>query len=215
MQAYAELLSLPLLIAWKPRRLGFWLLIDPCHAKVQGDKSVINLEIACKNNLLSAVAGDFALVPKVGAELYFDCALIKRLSETSDTLNGVFEVVDAGMRDADGSITTDVSHATFMFLMSCMEEVVTRRSDGGFRWALVTQGGTIFAQQVLRTAVAMASPTDGGTKWRQVASDLGSYLTLHELHAEIGQNFGKFVQFQLFQRPQIWPDFLPTTWREM
>jgi hypothetical protein len=78
MRRYAALHSLPLLFAWKPRRLGFWLLVDPVHFVEQEGKSVLELGPALKNNLLSAVAGDFLVVPKAGAGLFFESQIVKK-----------------------------------------------------------------------------------------------------------------------------------------
>jgi Holliday junction resolvase len=55
MQRYASALSLPLLVAWKPRRLGFWLLVDPIHFENREAKSILSLEASMKNNLLTGL----------------------------------------------------------------------------------------------------------------------------------------------------------------
>jgi len=36
LQAYADLVGEPLLIAWRPRRIGFWILFDPNCARRPG-----------------------------------------------------------------------------------------------------------------------------------------------------------------------------------
>jgi Holliday junction resolvase len=67
LQAYAELMKQPLLIAWRPRPLGFWILFDPRIAQRTDNESLeVDFGLALKNDLMSMLAGDYYITPKRG-----------------------------------------------------------------------------------------------------------------------------------------------------
>lgn len=48
----------PLLIAWRPRSIGFWILFDPGIAQPVDDESVaVDFGLAIQNDLMSVLAG--------------------------------------------------------------------------------------------------------------------------------------------------------------
>jgi hypothetical protein len=56
--AYAKLLNLPLLIAWRHR--GIWALFEARHAQLAEKNHKLSFDVAMKENLLSVLAGDFS-----------------------------------------------------------------------------------------------------------------------------------------------------------
>lgn len=211
MRRYAEVLSLPLLFAWKPRRLGFWLLVDPAHFVEQGGKSILTLEPAMKNNLLSAVAGDFIVVPKAGAGLFFEAKVIKQTHSTKSGWKGIAQIAKAEFRDATGAPAKNIPVAILALMFSRMELVDEVIRDQ-LRKSFVTQEQSVHAQEILRTCVAFRAKAAKPIKWRHVAKDLHAYLSRESLHDEVQKHVGTFVQYQFFQHPQVWPPFLPSAW---
>lgn len=214
MRRYSDLHSLPILIAWKPRRLGFWLLVDPVHFVKKEGKSILELEPAMKNNLLSTVAGDFLVVPKCGAGLFIEAIIIKKTPTSDSSFEVLAQIQKAEFRDASGQITNNISGAITSLLFSSME-VVDTFTDQSICQSFVTRGEPVHAQQVLRASVAYSQLSNKPIKWRHVAKDLNSYLSREKLHDEIQKHFGSFVQYQLFQHPQVWPTFLPLAWNAL
>jgi hypothetical protein len=94
-------------------------------------------------------------------------------------------------------------------------EIVDNVTDDTISKAFVTQGEMVHAQEVLRTSVAFRNRGAKPIKWRHVAKDLNSYLSRESLHDAIQEHFGTFVQYQFFQHPQVWPDFLPAVWNAL
>lgn len=215
MRRYAELHSLPLLYAWKPRRLGFWVLVDPVHFVERDGKSILELEPAMKNNLRSAVVGDFLVIPKAGAGLFFEANIVKKTRTTKSGFEAIAQLQKAEFRDAAGQRTTKIPGAIIALLFASME-VVDTVTEEKLSYAFVTEGHPIHAQQVLRASVAFRNQAKcKSIKWRHVAKDLDAYLSRQELHDAIQSHFGTFVQYQFFQQPQAWPQFLPALWNPL
>jgi Holliday junction resolvase len=214
MQRYASALSLPMLVAWKPRRLGFWLLVDPIHAEKKDGKSVLSLEASMKNNLLSAVAGDFLVVPKPDAGIFFKAKIIKKTRETKTGFEGIAQLTNVEFRDAIGKPVKGLPAAIVALMFSCMK-IADEVENNEVRRSFVTDDKMIYAQQVLRTAVAFRQKGVKPIRWRHVAKDLDAYLSRDTLHDEIHRHFGTFVQYQFLQHPHAWPDFLPAAWNAL
>ena len=211
MRRYAASLSLPLLFAWKPRRLGFWLLVDPIHFVEKDGKSILELDSAMKNNLLSCVAGDFLVVPKKGADLVLEAKIVKKTRSNESGFEEPLKITHMEFHNADGVAARNVSEAILAIVLSC-NDVVQEVYDDRIRISFRTRDEPITTQQVLRTAIACHGKPTKPIKWRHFAKDLDSYLSSALLHAEIQKHFGTFVQYQFFLHPQAWPTFLPEAW---
>lgn len=64
LQKYADLVGMPLLVAWKFH--GLWMLFEARHMKKADKNFNISLETAMRENLLGVLAGDVAY--KIGAD---------------------------------------------------------------------------------------------------------------------------------------------------
>ncbi len=74
LQSYADLLGLPLLIAWKYHSL--WVLFEAKHLRKAVSNFNISFETAYKENLLGILVGDFAY--KIGLEQAFTSSSKKK-----------------------------------------------------------------------------------------------------------------------------------------
>lgn len=212
-QQYAAELGLPLLIAWKPRNIGLWSLVDPARAAVQGNKSVFDLNNAMCNNLLGPVAGDFAVVPKAGAGIFFEAKLVKKTHETEDGFEGIAQLTNCEIRDSLGNPAKNVPGAIMAIILSSIELVDDWQGDVMMK-SFVTRRQGLFAQQILRTAVAWRAK-EGPIRWRHVAKELDSVLARDALYDEIPNHFGTFIQYQFIGHVKEWPDFLPAVWNSL
>ena len=67
LKAYADLVRQPLLLAWRARKVGSWILVDPLVMESDGvldDK--LEYVDAMPYDLMSVLAGDFHVAPKKG-----------------------------------------------------------------------------------------------------------------------------------------------------
>lgn len=207
LRAYATQIGQPLLIAWRPRNIGFWMLFDPRIAAPTNEGVVITLDLALKNDLMGLLAGDFTVVPMEGAGLRF---VAKRISEKEPTESGyqaIFEITEAYFHDATGGKTEKIPHGISSLLLASMQHD-EQVEDDAITQSFTTNGGMTKAQLVLRAAVAFPLKDDERIHWRAVSNKLDSILKSKELLAEAQDGFGTFVRYILFQQPQTKPDFL-------
>jgi Holliday junction resolvase len=109
LETYAALLNQPLLIAWRPRSIGFWMLFDPAIAKPIDDENVaVSFGLAIKNDLMSLLAGDYYIAPTEGAGLRLEYERIGEKQPTADGYEAIFRVSDAYLHDAAGVRTEAV-----------------------------------------------------------------------------------------------------------
>ena len=75
LRRYSELFNLPLLLAWRPRKFGHWLLVDVFSDKVVSEGR-IHVTQALMHNLMPVVAGDFFIQAMPGVGLHFRSKII-------------------------------------------------------------------------------------------------------------------------------------------
>ena len=213
LQAYAELTSQPLLLAWRPRDIGFWILVDPCHAKrINDDTLELNFESAVKNDLMSIIAGDFCLVPKKGAGLIFEATRIGEKRPMTDGYQAAFRIDNAYFRDGDGNPVSNLPNAIVWTLFSVMEEE-QNVSDGGLVQAFVASGGMTRAQQVLRTAASFPLSEDQRIHWKAIGTNLDAVVSSRDLLSQAKTHIGTFVRYIFHEEPASVPQFLPRIWK--
>lgn len=212
LKAYAEIVGQPLLVAWRPHNLGFWILFDPCIAELRGGDLVVSLDLAIKNDLMGQIAGDFSVVPEENAGLRI---VAKRIGEKENTEKGykaIYEITDAYFHDSSGGRSLKLSNAIATFLIAASEYSEEIEDERIVR-AFTATSGMAKAQMILRVAVGFALKDDERIHWKAVGKDLDAILSCSELLAETQQSFGTYVRYVLFQQPQITPTFVPSVWR--
>ncbi|GAA5504943.1 hypothetical protein Rcae01_00382 [Novipirellula caenicola] len=211
MQEYAKRLSFPLLLAWKPRRLGLWLLVDPVHTVTKGGKSILTLDAAIKNNLLGTVAGDFMVVPKPGAGLFIDLEIRETYSKSESGFKAMMQVLNAEYRSGCGEPSPKVPWSISAMIFANMESH-TCVLDNAIQQSFVARSQAMSAQQILRTAVAFQLNDQDPVRWLHVAKKLEHVLQKKTLEHELGSHIGAFVQYLFQQHPKNWPSHLPEEW---
>jgi len=213
LQAYARLLSQPLLIAWHPRNIGFWMLVDPLHAHtVDGEIFVLNIETAMKNDLMGVLAGDFYITPMKGAGLRIEADRVSEKEPAEGGYKAVYQIEKAYLHDSGGNRMEDVPNSIFWIIVSAMEDR-QRVTDHGIVESFLASGGMTRAQSVLRTAVGFPLSEDQRIHWKAVGTNLNLIISSTELRSDAQAHFGTFVQYIFNQQPQVMPGFLPQAWR--
>jgi Holliday junction resolvase len=213
LRAYARLMNQPLLLAWRPRPIGIWTLVDPNVAEPLYDERVqISFERAFQNDLMSILAGDYVLVPKAGTGVRIEAKRTGEKTPTKDGYEAVFTISDAYFHDANKNRVPDLPESITWAILSVLahDEEVT---DEGFCQSYTASGGMTRAQLVLRTAVGFSAGENERIHWKNVAESLDSILTSEALLSDAQAHFGSFMQYIFHQQPRQVPDFLPSTWK--
>lgn len=214
LQAYAKQIGQPLLIAWRPRNVGFWVLFDPRIAKTDSEDATVSFDLAIRNDLMGILAGDYSLVAMEGAGLRIVAKRISEKEPTEDGYQAVFEITEAYFHDSAGNKMPEVSAAISSLLLSTLQHD-EHIDDDGIVKSFTASDGITKAQLVLRAAVAFPLKDDERIHWRAVSNKLDSILKSADLLAEAKQTFGTFVRYVLFQQPQNRPDFLSSGWTDL
>ena len=212
LQAYADLITQPLLLAWRPRNIGFWMLFEPYRVgRLENNTLVFDLENVMQNDLMSMVAGDFFITPKQGAGLVLETSRISEKQPTEDDYKAVFQVKKAYMRDGDGGTIENVPNAIFWILLSAMEEQLNV-SDEGFVLKFAASGGMTRAQLILRTAASFLLNDEQRIHWKSLGANLDTVISSREIISQAQIYLGTFVQYIFHLQPQNPPQFVPDEW---
>lgn len=213
LQAYAAILKQPLLIAWKPRRLGLWLLFDSSEIPASGDGSVVvDLNIAFQNDLMSILAGDFAIVPKEGAGLRVEMVRVGEKVPANDGYEAKFVVDQAFLRDSSGAEIKDAPETIFWTILSSARQHEEITDDRVVQEWLAT-GGLTRAQLVLRTVAGFPLNEAERIHWKSIGRNLNEIITREQILSDAKSQFGSSISYVFHQEPKKRPSFLPPDWR--
>jgi hypothetical protein len=123
MMAYASMLNLPLLIAW---RYGtFWTLFDARHLTVSPVRYKIDWLGAMKQTLMTELAGDFSFSLRPGCGMHFR---MRKLETTADGFH--VRIEEAYWQNAAGQRFKKADGVFPLFL--CLEQESVSEDDGEF-----------------------------------------------------------------------------------
>ena len=203
MVRYADMLNLPLLVAW---RFGnIWTLVDVRLLEPSPIRYRIDFGKAFTHTLMTELAGDFAFSLRPGCGMHFK---IRKLEETETGFHGRIEEA-YWMNTAEERFTT--APGVFpLFLCLEQESIVTEQADH------VTQSFVIpdtpaseFAHRALVTLLRFSTRKDD-VHWRRT---LEGQISLPLAEAGLRQAADDalqagFLQYGMNIEPRIVPDFL-------
>ena len=208
LRAYAELVAKLLLVAWRPRDVGWWILVDPrgIPSKRAGVLE-LEFEVAAGNDLMGILAGDYFVVPEEGAGLVLNARRVGEKQPTAGGYEATFEV-----EDAHGERMSDVPDSIAWTLLA---NAVERQevTDQGFTQSFLASGQLMRAQEILRAAARFRLAINERVNWKAVGKDLNVGVNSDDLARELGKHFGSAIRYVLHLVPQTKPSFLPEGWR--
>ena len=212
LEGYARLVSKPLLLAWRPRNVGSWLLVDPLLMQSEGVlDGKLEFADAVPYDLMSVLAGDLHVVPRRGAGLFLQASRVSEKRATPDGYEAEYCVDSAQFRDAEGQLAKGVPDAIVWTIFASLEEH-QNVTEQGFSQSFVATGGATRAQDILRTAASFRLKENEQIDWKAIGVNLDAVLSRSELGLQLGKHFGSFIQYVLHQRPRKAPSFLPDGW---
>jgi Holliday junction resolvase len=215
LQNYADLLGMPLLIAWKFH--GMWMLFEVRHMRKVVKNFNITLSDAMRENLLGVLAGDVAY--KIGAGAGVHLRLRKdrlveaeesggsRTEEWSMTIDDVFFTDRQGNRRAD--LNSEVQSLFTAWDLEQKEEHTDSHVHVHF---VAGEEGILFGHMALVRLLAWELPQEEQPHWR-------SLLRKEKVTANV-ENFSATLRVALREQivshvlnfqPNTMPAFLPTS----
>jgi hypothetical protein len=202
LQAYADAVGLPLLIAWKWST--FWCLFEPRHFR----QAVTNMHVeflrVMPNSLLGELAGDFtfALRPDVGLHMH-----VRKFVELAAD-GAVGQIERAYFADGEGN-EYDIAVGLFQ-LLACFPTVHEIAEDETFfnqSFVVPSGGAAEFAHRCLIQLIATFGNTRPQT-WRAYVQGSALPSVANNFHETITGLGPAFVSYVYGIRPAEMPAFL-------
>lgn len=212
LQNYADLVGMPLLIAWKFHSV--WMLFEVRHMKKAAKNFNITLNTAMQENLLGALAGDVAYKIGAGAGIHLRFRKDKLLgiekSDESYSEQWAMTIDDVSFTDREGAYRTDLDGDVQSLFTTWDLEDKEEHTDSHVHMHFIAGGeGMQFAHTALVRLLNWESPHDNRPHWRgllrkaQVTANVASFSAA--LDAAFQQ---KVVSHVFYFQPHAMPDFL-------
>lgn len=212
LQNYADLVGMPLLIAWKFHSL--WMLFEARHMKKADKNFNIKMETAMRENLLGSLAGDVAY--KIGAGAGVHLRFRKdRLVKTEKTDDGyteqwVMTIDDVAFTDYEGNRRTDLDGEVQSLFTAWDLEEQEEHSDSQIHLRfLAGKEGMQFAHTALISLLNWESPHDDRPHWRSLLRKERVTANVASFSAALETAFQQKVVSHVFHmQPHAMPAFL-------
>jgi len=210
--AYAELVNMPLLIAWKYR--GIWVLFEARHFKKARKNFNIRFSDAMRENLLGVLAGDVSYKIAPGAGIRFRCKKEELLTVEKDgstvTEQWRMRIDDVGFTIAGGEAAEDLDpEVSTLFTTWDLEERQSHSDTHVELQFIAGDDGMMFGHMALTHLLNWSLPQGGTINWRHairrdaVVSNMTNFGQALERALE-----QKVVRYIFHQQPHSWPHFI-------
>ena len=214
LRAYAHLVKMPLLIAWKHH--GIWVLFDIQHFTKAQKNFNITFGDAMKENLLGVLAGDVAYKIASGAGVRFSCKK-EQLIATEENEGTVTEqwqmrIDEVGFMITDGKMVDELDpDVTTLFTTWDLSEQQSHSDTHiDLRFVASDDDGMMFGHMALTHLLHWTLPQGETINWRHairrdtVVSNMTNFRRALERALE-----QKVVHIIIHQQPHTWPHFIP------
>lgn len=212
LQSYADLLGMPLLIAWRYRSL--WVLFEARHLKRTNKNYAIAFTEAIKENLLGVLAGDVMYVLEEQAGLNITVRkehLIDTVVRDDHSVQQWHTVIDdVYFTDGTGQRSDDLGEGFAKLLVTAdLDEVQEHTETHIYLRATAGLHGPQPSHRALVNLLHWESHTGQLVNWRHVLLRDQPLATVQDFHALLRAGLSKnVVRTVLEQHPLTRPDFI-------
>lgn len=214
---YSDIFEAPVLLAWRPRQFGEWILVDGLSEEIVTDNKIY-FENAFMNNLMGVIAGDFRVDPKQGIGINFIGQIMGEKQPTEKGYMVNIKISEAFWGNPEGEKYKKLNGSSTALILTTASEHYYKEETGQVRWGYLTpelpqaECHSITAQNLLRILVGWAKKDDERIAWRHVLDDLQRIKSKSQMEDELRQDIGKTVRYIMHIRPKTLPSFLPKEW---
>lgn len=212
LQNYANLVGMPLLIAWKFHSL--WMLFEARHMKKADKNFNITMETAMRENLLGTLAGDVAYKIGAGAGVHLRFRKDK-LIKTEKTEDGYTEqwmmtIDDVAFTDYEGNRRTNLDGEVQSLFSAWDLEEQEEHNDSHIHLRFVAgKEGMQFAHTALVLLLNGESRHDDRPNWRALLREAQVTANVANFSAALESAFRQKVVSHVFHvQPHTMPEFL-------
>lgn len=212
LQNYAELVGMPLLIAWKFHT--HWMLFEAKHLKKAKTNFNITLQMAMRENILGVLVGDVAYKVGAGAGVHLRFRKDK-LFEAKETEDGYTEqwamtIDDVAFTDHEGSHRNDLDEEVqSLFAVWDLEEQ-QEHTNSHVHLRYVSDGeGMQFAHMALVHLLNWESSNDDRPHWRGLLRRERVTANVALFSAMLDKAYGQKIVSHVFNMiPHAMPEFV-------
>jgi Holliday junction resolvase len=212
LQKYADLVSLPLLVAWKFHSV--WMLFEVRHMKKATSNFNISLNTAMQENLLGVLAGDVAYKIGAGAGIHLrfhkDKLLSIEKSDEGSSEQWAMTIDNVSFTDREGARRTDLDDDVRSLFTAWDLEDKEEHTDTHIHMHFVSEGdGIQFAHTTLVRMLNWESPYDDRPHWRKLLRKDRVTANVARFSATLDSAFRQKVVSHIFHlQPHTMPSFL-------
>lgn len=211
---YAEMLGLPLLIAWKFHSL--WMLFEIRHMRKAKNNFNISLDTAMRESLLCTLAGDVAYSIGAGAGLHIRFRKNKLVNEKvikeyHTEQDWLMTVDDVAFTDYEGNRRIDLdSEVQSLFTAWNLKQQEEHTETHIQLRYLPNEGDIQFAHNSLVHLLSWESPKDPNPHWRSLLRKEQVTANVANFSAALDAAFRQKIVSHIFHMmPHTMPNFLP------
>ena len=214
LRGYADLLGVPLLVAW--RCLSLWTLVDIKAFQKRDRNWHLPLEEALRQNMMGMLAGDFAFVMRGNVGLHLELKKEHLIAETQrsptereETWN--LRVTDAFFINSFGDRMTCLRRGLWPLFLSAGPESANevRESSIHQQFCIPEEPGIHFAHAALPVLIAFSGAEKTRVEWRKQLEHGDFPVQFDDISRAATEGIKDgFVQHVLHQQPVTKPTFL-------
>jgi Holliday junction resolvase len=211
LRRYANLMKLPLLVAWKWPELNFWTLCDISIFEKPYKNYKLSFEKATKNSLMGKLAGDFSFFFKPGVGIHLKLEKLEKLESKDPTEeHWHLKISDAYYSDGMGNrLNTLGTGIWWLFLSAEQKTELEEYDDHFFQRFIISEESAMNMAHRLLPIITMGMKMSQPIPWRELlrkhSFKVGSKDLLEEIRAAIPKNIISYI-FHL--QPEAIPPFL-------
>ncbi len=211
LRRYAELLGLPLLLAWDWTKLGFWALCDISLFEREEKNYHLAYKTAMRHSLMCELAGDFSYVFQPGVGVHFKFEKIEKLPpEAPNNESWHLRVEEAYYTDGAGNRLNTLGPGIWWMFLGAEQETETEDHPGHFDHRFVmTDHSPMQAAHRLLALVTVGLGADQPVQWRKLLEEHSFAIDGAALAAEARSAIERhIVRYVFHQQPAKIPAFL-------
>lgn len=213
--AYAELLGLPLLIAWKHQTV--WMLFEYRHVELAKVNHNIRIDTAIRQNLMGILAGDVSYSAQPGAGIHFNLAKEKLISsETEDattTETWQMRVKEINFTKGGGEPAKFQNEVGQLFTTLELEAEERHSPDTILNSFVVQEeAGLQLAHRALVALLEWESGAGDRASWRSLLGSGEIVRSITDFQAALSAGIKEgVIRYVFHQQPADMPDFVDAT----
>ncbi len=210
--AYADMLGLPLLIAWKHHSV--WTLFEFRHVALAKVNHNIQFTLAMQQNLFGVLAGDVSYCAQPGAGIHFEFAKEKLIAtateDTTVTETWQMRVKDVAFTRGGGEPTKLQPEVAQLFTTLELETEQAHRPDAIRQSFVVVEGaGMQLAHRALVSLLDWESGAGDRASWRSLLGAGEIVRSIADFKAALSKGIKEgVIRYVLHQQPTTMPTFL-------